>query len=282
MPEKMTGINYNSVSGLRAFLEKEGIGMRKRFGQNFLINGDIRLKLVEALGGEDPPDAAPGEVWEIGPGIGAMTRLLLDRGFRVRAFEIDPGFARVLRDLFRDDRNFILVEGDVMKTWPAAPAAPFLLGNLPYNIGAALLGNLTERGRFFRRAVLTVQNEVALRMGARPGSPDYSSFSVLCSSVYTVRLLMPVRGASFYPRPNVDSRGVVLELREGAGADTYPPCFYPLVRRLFSSRRKMIKNRLRDFIAGPDAGGLCAELLRSSGLRGDERAENLGIDDFLA
>jgi 16S rRNA (adenine1518-N6/adenine1519-N6)-dimethyltransferase len=95
---------------------------------------------------------------------------------------------------------------------------------------------------------------------------------------------MLIRGASFYPSPNVDSRGVVLELRSDVSADTYPSCFYSLVRRLFSSRRKMIKNRLCGFIAGPrrDAGGLCAELLRSSGLKGDERAENLGIDDFLA
>ncbi|MDR1586231.1 MAG: 16S rRNA (adenine(1518)-N(6)/adenine(1519)-N(6))-dimethyltransferase RsmA [Treponema sp.] len=278
-------INYNSVSDLRAFLDKEGLGMRKKFGQNFLINGDHRLKLAEALGGEDSPDRRGGEVWEIGPGIGAMTRLLLDRGFRVRAFEIDPGFVRVLKILFRDDEGFALVEGDVMKTWPSAPAAPFLLGNLPYNIGAALLGDLIEGGRLFRRMVLTVQNEVALRMAARPGSSEYSSFSVLCSSVYTVRPLMLIRGASFYPRPNVDSRGLALELRGDIKADTYPPCFYPLVRRLFSSRRKMIKNKLRGFIAGGagrDADELCAELLRSSGLKGDERAETLGVDDFLA
>jgi 16S rRNA (adenine1518-N6/adenine1519-N6)-dimethyltransferase len=276
-------INYNSVSELRAFLDREGIGMRKKFGQNFLINGNIRLKLAEALEGKYPPDTAR-EVWEIGPGLGAMTRLLLGRGFRVRAFEIDPGFARILRLLFRDDEGFVLVEGDVMKTWPAAPAAPFLLGNLPYNIGAALLANLIEKGRLFRRMVLTVQNEVALRMSARPGSSDYSSFSVLCSSVYTVRPLMLIRGASFYPSPNVDSRGVVLELRGGVNADDYPSCFYPLVRRLFSSRRKMIKNNLCAFIAGAgrDAEGLCAELLRSSGLKGNERAENLDIDDFLA
>jgi 16S rRNA (adenine1518-N6/adenine1519-N6)-dimethyltransferase len=290
LPEKGMTINYNSVSAVKAFLDKEGLGMRKKFGQNFLVNGDIRLRLVEALEEEGPSSGRREEVWEIGPGLGAMTRLLLDRGFGVRAFEIDPGFVRALKILFRDDKDFTLVEGDVMKTWPSASsassarAAPLLLGNLPYNIAAALLADLIEKGRFFRRMVLTVQNEVALRAAARPGSSDYSSFSVLCSSVYTVRPLMLIRGACFYPRPKVDSRGLALDLRAGVDANTYPPCFYPLVRGLFSSRRKMIKNNLRSFIAGAgrDAGEVCAELLGASGLKGDERAENLGLDDFLA
>jgi 16S rRNA A1518/A1519 N6-dimethyltransferase RsmA/KsgA/DIM1 with predicted DNA glycosylase/AP lyase activity len=121
---------------------------------------------------------------------------------------------------------------------------------------------------------------------------------------------MLIRGACFYPRPKVDSRGLVLDLRAGVDANTYPSCFYPLVRQLFSSRRKMIKNNLRGFIRAKalnpecitpgeqpalpsgaglliagrdrDTGGDCEELLRASGLKGDERAENLGIDDFLA
>jgi 16S rRNA (adenine1518-N6/adenine1519-N6)-dimethyltransferase len=276
-----SALNYNSAAALRAFLEREGLGMRKKYGQNFLINPDIRRALVDALEAE-----AGSEVWEIGPGLGAMTAPLLERGLAVRAFEIDPGFAAVLRRLFETEKKFTLVEGDVMKTWPAQNAAPRLLGNLPYNIAAALIAGFIERGRLFRRMVVTVQRETALRMAARPGQADYASLSVLCATVYEVKPLMLIRGASFYPRPNVDSMGVLLEQKRNGGV--YPALFYPLLRSLFASRRKMIRNNLQSFIAsrlgsfGAAAEEISAAALAQSGLGGNERAENLGLDEFAA
>ena len=222
-------INYNSASALRAFLESEGLGMRKKFGQNFLINPSVRQSLVDSLGARSGD-----EVWEVGPGLGAMTALLLERGFSVKAFEIDSGFIGVLKKIFCDEKKFTLVEGDVMKTWSTQEPSPFFLGNLPYNVGAALLADLIEKGRLFTRMVVTVQKEVALRMAAAAGTGDYSSFSVLCQSAYKVKPLMLIRPSSFYPKPNVDSMGVLLESRPPL---SYPALFYPLVRSLFSSRR---------------------------------------------
>jgi 16S rRNA (adenine1518-N6/adenine1519-N6)-dimethyltransferase len=272
--------NYNSASGLKTFLDENGFGMRKKFGQNFLINPGIRHALVHALKAEAGED-----IWEIGPGLGAMTCLLLEKGLSVRAFEIDPGFARMLRIFFTDNKNFALVEGDVLKTWQAEPAARYLLGNLPYNIAAVLLAAFIEQGRFFRRIVVTIQREVALRMAAAPGSADYSSFSVLCASAYRVTLLMPVKSASFYPRPHVDSQAVLLELREDTAARSLPFCFYPLVRQLFSSRRKTVKNNLAGFFASrtkcsvPPAV-ITAEALEKSACDGGKRAEDLTLEDF--
>lgn len=275
-------LNYNSASRLRAFLEQEGLGMRKKYGQNFLINGGVRQALADALGAE-----SGAEVWEVGGGLGAMTGLLLEKELLVRVFEIDPGFARLMRELFGMRQGFTLVQGDVMKTWMEQPAAPYLLGNLPYNIAAALLANFIERGRLFTRMVVTVQRELALRMTARPGSSEYSSFSLLCSSVYTVRPLMVIRGASFYPRPNVDSQGVLLERRADIVPGCYPSALYPLIRRLFASRRKMIKNNLAAFIASRTAcrgepGELAAGVLAANGIKGEARAENLVLEDFVA
>jgi 16S rRNA (adenine1518-N6/adenine1519-N6)-dimethyltransferase len=275
--------NYNSALELRALLEQAGMGMRKKYGQNFLINPALRQALVDALEAE-----SGAEVWEIGPGLGAMTGLLLEKGLLVRGFEIDPGFVRILRDIFGAVPGFTLIEGDVMKTWASQPAAPYLLGNLPYNIAAALLADLVEKGRLFRRMVVTVQREVALRMAARPGSADYASFSVLCASVYRVKPLMLIRGASFFPRPGVDSQGLRLELRDDIDSRAYPALLYPLVRCLFASRRKMIKNNLRHFISsgilngGPVSAEFCGEALAQSRLKGDERAENLALEDFVA
>ena len=271
-------LNYNSAAALRAFLDENGMGMRKKFGQNFLINPGVRTALVNAL------EAEAGEsVWEIGPGLGAMTCLLLEKGFSVRAFEIDPGFARILRALFSGSRNFSLVEGDVLKTWPNESASPYLLGNLPYNIAAVLLAGFIERRRFFKRIVVTVQREVARRMAAVPGSADYSSLSVLCASVYHVKPLMVIKGASFYPQPHVDSQAVLLKLKDDAGAYR-PACLYPLVRQLFSSRRKTIKNNLTGFFALKAKAGTAAladETLEKSALDGGRRAEKLTLDDFM-
>jgi 16S rRNA (adenine1518-N6/adenine1519-N6)-dimethyltransferase len=269
-------INYNSSSALRAFLDREGLGMQKKFGQNFLINPHVRQSLADALGAE-----AGSEVWEVGPGIGAMTALLLEKKLVVKTFEIDMGFIRVLKNIFAQDKNFSLVEGDVMKTWMGQPPAPFLLGNLPYNVAAALLADLIEKKRFFSRMVVTVQKEVALRMAATAGSKDYSSFSVLCASAYKVKPLMLIRRESFYPQPNVDSMGVLLEAK---GEIHYPDIFYPLVRSLFVSRRKTIKNNLSAFLSSRFGknGHLCAELLQKSSIKESERAENLELDTFLS
>jgi 16S rRNA (adenine1518-N6/adenine1519-N6)-dimethyltransferase len=270
-------INYNSSAALKSFLEEEGLGMRKKFGQNFLINPATRNALVNALGCK-----AEDEVWEIGPGLGAMTAMLLEKGLFVRAFEIDSGFIRVLKKIFADKKNFSLVEGDFLKTWNVQKPAQFLLGNLPYNVAAALLADLIEKGRLFTRIVVTVQKEIALRMAASAGSPDYSSFSVLCASAYTVKPLMVIRPSSFYPQPNVDSTGVLLE-KKSSGIQEIPPVFFQLVRALFSSRRKTIKNNMTVFLSSilGNAKDVCLPLLKENELTGNERAENLDFQTFL-
>jgi 16S rRNA (adenine1518-N6/adenine1519-N6)-dimethyltransferase len=280
-------LNYNSASALRAFLEQEGLGMRKKFGQNFLINPETRKSLVEALGAKAGA-LAQDEVWEIGPGLGAMTALLLEKGLKVKAFEIDPGFIRALKSLFSENENFTLIEGDVMHTWRGQQKAPFLLGNLPYNIAAALLADLIENGCFFSRMVVTVQKEIAQRMAASAGSPDYSSFSVLCASAYKVKPLMVIRPSSFYPQPNVDSMAVLLERKD---TQQYPAIFYPMVRSLFASRRKTIKNNLLAFLSshfgkslqsGLNIQRLCSSVIRDNFLNGGERAEKLELETFIS
>ena len=293
-------VNYDSPRELRAFLDERGLGMRKKHGQNFLINSTAREKLLDAL------ELKPGDkVWEIGPGLGAMTAGLLARGAEVSAFEIDAAFAQALREFFGDNSAFRLIEGDVLKTWPAIqneeylknPGSvaddTFLFGNLPYNIAAALLADFIGKGRFFKRMVVTVQREVAQRMAARPASADYSSFSVLCASVYKVTPLAVIKPASFYPPPRVESQGVRLDLENTRRK--LPRLFYPLVRSLFSSRRKTIKNTLTNFAAsviitnkaparavGAAGASIAAEVFGRAGISGERRPETLNIEEFAA
>lgn len=281
-------INYDSAQKISAFLDEQGLGMQKRFGQNFLINPGARKKLLDAL------EINRGDaVWEIGPGLGAMTGGLLERGAVVTAFEIDRGFSRVLKGLFYNQEKFRLIEGDVFKTWGTVKeAAPFLLGNLPYNIGAALLADFIEQNRFFTRMVVTLQRETANRMIASPGSKDYSSFSVLCASAYTVTPLAVLKGTSFYPVPKVESQALRLDMRTDMAPGERPIFFRPLVRGLFSSRRKTLRNNLQNFVLSGilhnDALGnkkrvqeLCTTVLEASGIGPHERAETLGYEAFI-
>jgi 16S rRNA (adenine1518-N6/adenine1519-N6)-dimethyltransferase len=278
--ETMQPPDYNSPQSLRAFLDSRGLGMRKRFGQNFLINPNARKRLVDAL------ELNEGEaVWEVGPGLGAMSVLLLERGAQVSAFEIDPGFNAILRETFSDTPRFSLIEGDVLKTWRQNPPGAFLLGNLPYTIAAVLLATLIENKRFFSRMVVTVQKEVAQRIIAKPKTKEYSSFSLLCTSAYSVTPLQTLKGASFYPVPRVDSQGVRFDLRSDAGS--YPALFHPLVRHLFASRRKTVKNNLLPFAASRTgtreiaATEIALAALRSCGIPESERAENMALEDFV-
>jgi 16S rRNA (adenine1518-N6/adenine1519-N6)-dimethyltransferase len=299
---------YNSGGAIRAFLLERGMGIRKKWGQHFLVNARARSVLADAL------EIKAGDgVFEIGPGIGAMTSLLLEKGARVRAFEIDPGFSSILKDLFPAE-SFTLVPGDVLKTWEENDdGSPFLLGNLPYTIAAVLVGNLIEKGRLFRRMAITVQKEVAFRMMARPGCRDYSSISVLCASVYDIKLLMTLKAASFYPPPRVDSAALLFTPRNGKGNEEgnsegneerkqegnsegngsgNRPMFAPLVRALFAARRKTAANNLEHFLAfsgilhsgGPRSRfrDAAETLLLQCGISPKERAENLDYGSFNA
>jgi 16S rRNA (adenine1518-N6/adenine1519-N6)-dimethyltransferase len=277
-------IEYDSPVALRRFLDERGLGMQKKFGQNFLVNRGARERLLEALG------ACVGDVaWEVGPGLGAMTSGLLERGVSVTAFEIDRGFAAALRDLFIDRPSFRLIEGDVLRTWRAEAAAglpPFFVGNLPYNIAATLLATFIEDGAVFDRAVVTVQKEVARRMTAKPGEEDYSSFSILCSSAYRVSPLMTLKPGSFYPAPNVDSAAVIMERRTDGTMEHLPRLFRQLVRALFSSRRKTVRNNLETYATSLGAGSRSSEItaaaLAAARIDPSIRAETLDIASFAA
>lgn len=277
----MTHPDYNAPTELKQCLDQNGLAMQKKFGQNFLINGQARKTIVDALAVADGM-----RVWEVGPGLGAMTDELLRRGASVTAFEIDYGFARLLKEFFADyaaHGKFSLVEGDVLKTWKTYAAAQGLpdrfFGNLPYNIAAAIIGDTIAAGIRFDRCVVTVQKEVGQRMVAKPGTEDYSSFSVLCQWAYDVKTVLDLAGGNFWPKPNVVSRAVLLTKKADFPRCKNPQGFMRLIRALFASRRKTVRNNLLPFVSGGDRAD---EALRQAGIASTERAERLTIAQMLA
>ncbi|MGP1459859.1 MAG: 16S rRNA (adenine(1518)-N(6)/adenine(1519)-N(6))-dimethyltransferase RsmA [Treponema sp.] len=271
-------IDYNSPAALKNFLEERGMAMQKKFGQNFLVNARARQTLAESLALKDGMAA-----WEIGPGLGAMTAELLERGAALTVFEIDRGFANVLREQFSEaGDNFKIIEGDVLKSWKGevktAGIPERIFGNLPYNIAAAFIADTIEEGVRFDKAVFTVQKEVADRMCAKAGSADYSSFSVLCQWAYDVKPVLDLAGGNFWPRPNVASRSVVMEKKADFPRCKNPAHFIKMQRALFSSRRKTVYNNLTRFTSSADAA---ISALEASGIDPMARAERLPLEKLL-
>lgn len=272
----MWALNYSSVKEITEILGLSSLAMTKKFGQNFLTNASFRQRIADlALAG------SPSLVWEIGPGLGAITSLLLKGGVQVRAFEIDHGFCSLLRGpAFGDEAGFTLVEGDALKTLITQPDRPEVVcGNLPYNVGSICIARLIEEGILPERMVFTLQKEVVERMCAQPGDEAWSSFSILTQVDYINSLAFTIGRANFYPSPNVDSAVVLMRRRQRPLVEgELRRRFLSLVRILFSQRRKTIRNNLAQGGYGKDALAL---LLERCGLSGSERAEALPIDKLI-
>lgn len=260
-------------------MRRESIGPKKRWGQNFLIDGNVRraiVALAERHSGE--------RLWEVGPGIGALTELLLQGG-SVTVFEIDWGLIQFLRQQFAD-APLAIVAGDAVDTIkPTAErdgAPAVVVGNLPYRSASSIVAELVELRQPPRRMVVTVQREMADRMLAAPGTKEYSAFTVAVRTVYSVSRAFDIRPACFYPAPEVTSTVVVLSLAADRADIADRALFRAVKDALFAGRRKTVLNNLkgrRDLgIADGDAARL---LLQRSGIDPASRAEQLAPELFV-
>jgi 16S rRNA (adenine1518-N6/adenine1519-N6)-dimethyltransferase len=271
----MWNLNYDSPSEIDRVLKENGLAMTKKFGQNFLVNRVMRERLVSLMEIQEGM-----KVWEIGPGLGAITHMLLSRGVDLTAFEIDHGFIRILNEqAFNDEENFTLVEGDALKTLFKKKLLPLperIIGNLPYNVGSVMIAKLIEESYLPPMMIFTLQKEVVDRMVGKPGSESYSSFSVLTQTDYVNTLSLKIPRSSFWPQPNVDSAVVVMKKREKSLVpDEYRETYLTLLRALFSQRRKTVRNNLQSSQYGNNGKEFVEDVLSGCGLNGSERAENL-------
>lgn len=272
-----------NIDQIKALLAAHGFHFSKAKGQNFLTQAWVPQRIAEEAG----LDADTG-VLEVGPGIGCLTKELCLRAGKVCAVEVDTALRPVLNITLGEFENLDIIFGDVLKLDLARLVQeqfpgkkPVACANLPYYITSPILTCLLET-RLFSAVTVMVQKEVAQRICAKPGTADYSAFTVFCQYYGVPELLFDVPPHCFIPQPKVVSSVIRLKLREE------PPCtmlseetFFRTVRAGFAMRRKTAGNALAAGFPKLGKAGV-AEALSECGLSPTARCETFSIPQFAA
>ena len=249
---------------------------RKRFGQNFLHDANIIRQILAAAELDETE-----RVLEVGPGLGALTDLLLEEAGQVEVMEVDRDLVSRLEQ--RGDARLTIHAGDALRMdWDACLKAPpyKLVANLPYNISSQILFKVLEHRALFSRLVLMFQKEVGDRLCAAAGCKDYGILSVLIQLWFDVRRVVRVPPGAFHPPPKVHS--VVLAFdplpasRVAIDDERY---FVRVVKGAFGQRRKTLRNALQ--AAGWEAD-LLDTALRQADIDPQRRGETLNLQEFAA
>lgn len=241
---------------------------RKRFGQNFLVDEQIIADIIRVI----RPEAADIMV-EIGPGLGALTRPLLQRLNQLHVVEIDRDIiARLEKDYPQD--KLVIHAGDALKFDLAQlPASLRIVGNLPYNISSPLLFHFSDYCERIRDMHFMLQNEVVERMVAEPSTPAYGRLSVMLQYRFHMEKLLDVPPESFRPSPKVNSAIVrMIPLPANEVQVKNEKLFAQIVAAAFGQRRKTLRNTLKAYLTEDDFIRL--------GIDAQLRAENLGVAEF--
>lgn len=267
-------------SELHQFLHELGVSPKKRLSQNFLIDGNVIRKIVSSA--EISPEDV---ILEIGSGPGCLSEeILLMKNIKLLAVEKDPLLAQALKrlkkassslEIFCEDiLNFPIEQklNDSLK--PGRKA--IILGNLPYHLTTPILVKLVPLHLQVSRIIIMVQEEVARRFTAMPGTSEYSSITLFLNYYSTPRYLFTVRKTCFYPIPKVDSAVVALDLHPSPQV-TDQTKFFEMIRTAFGHRRKMLRSSLK----GLYSMEIITQALTTIGYDTRTRPEELSLDKFI-
>ena len=264
-------------------LQKYQFHFQKRYGQNFLIDGNVLERIIAAaeITGEDC-------VLEIGPGIGTMTQYLAEAAREVAAVEIDRNLIPILEDTLSDYQNVTVINEDILNVDIRRLAEeknggrPLkVVANLPYYITTPIVMKLFESQVPLKSVTLMVQKEVADRMQAGPGTKDYGALSLAVQYYASPRVVAHVPPNCFIPRPNVGSAVIRLTRYEK------PPVpveneqkLFALIRASFRQRRKTLANGLGNAPELAVTRQQTAAALEKLGLSPEIRGEMLTLEQF--
>lgn len=274
-------INVCDIHEVKTLLERHGFRFSKAKGQNFLIKSRVPAEIAEQAG-----VTKESAVLEIGPGIGPLTQQLCLRAGKVVAVELDRTLQPILDETMADFDNVTILYDNVMKCdLPAlvkeqfGDLRPMACANLPYYITSPILTLLLE-SRLFDSVTVMIQKEVAQRICARPGSADYSAFTVFCNYYAVPQMLFDVSPDCFLPQPKVTSSVITLKTREEPVCEIKDETlFFRVVRASFAMRRKTLVNGLSAAFSRFSKQEL-TEILEVCGQPANVRGETLDIPAF--
>ncbi len=292
----------------KEFLRKHGIRIKKRLGQNFLIDEGILNRIVEVadLGKDDI-------VIEIGPGMGTLTKKLAEKAQKVLAIELDENLVKLLKETLRPYSNIEIIHADILKInlkklvtqLPSYPVTQFKTGkladwrtgghlakpgrankvkvvaNLPYYITTPIIIHLLKARKILSSIVIMVQKEVGRRMIAKPRTKDYGALSLLVQYYTRPQITVKVPRSAFLPEPEVDSCVVNLEVLEKPAVEVKDEeLFFKVVRAAFEQRRKTLKNALSRTKDLKLSKKKVLEILEKADIKSLRRGETLSLEEF--
>ncbi len=253
-----------------------------RMGQHFLIEPKV-LERIAAQAGAGPDD----RVIEVGPGLGALTGPLLATGATVYAVEKDRRFVEVLTDRFKDNPRLQLVRSDILEVDLSSyalgePHSLIVVGNIPYSLTSSILEFLVRQRQWVRRAVLTIQKEVAQRIIAKPGGKAFSSISLFVSVAFKPSIAFQISSGCFYPRPKVTSGVLRLDpLPAPVVSPEEEEKLLRFIRSLFTHRRKTVLNAITSTGTGLEKAEI-QRRLSEAGIDSVRRPETFSLSELAA
>ncbi|MEW6349286.1 MAG: 16S rRNA (adenine(1518)-N(6)/adenine(1519)-N(6))-dimethyltransferase RsmA [Thermodesulfobacteriota bacterium] len=265
---------------IRSVFAEHGLAPKKWLGQNLVKSSRYLSRIVDAA------QVRPGEsIVEIGAGLGALTKSLMDAGATVWALEIDQGFYRVLEERFQEHGNPVLLHVDALKYDFGSlfeRLGPLkVVANLPYHISSRLLFRFHEHSELFDSLCILLQKEVADRLIAAPGTKDYGILTVLLGTSATIVPCFDVPATAFFPVPKVTSTLIRVTFTRPAPIRVRDKALMVLlVKAAFSERRKTLRNALKNL----RVPGVTEDLLNRAAEQAQvdlrRRAESLSPGEF--
>lgn len=271
-----------NIAVIKSVMADAGINFHKEFGQNFLTNRIIPEDIADNCA-----DTAERMILEIGPGIGCLTQELAMRYKKVVAVEIDRGLIPVLSRTLAEYDNITVINEDILKVDLPSLIAEHSEGmpvsvcaNLPYYITTPILMYLLESGVKLSTITVMVQNEVAARLSAKPGSSDYGAITAVLGYYGSVRKLFKVSSGCFIPAPKVDSAVVRIDLFDKCPYEIKDEkLFRNCIKAAFEMRRKTLENALTAKLGGFTKDQV-AEAIKRCEFDSKIRGERLSTEDF--
>lgn len=279
----MENKHLGNPTNTREIIDKYGFMFQKRFGQNFLIDGNVVEKIVREAG-----VTKDDFVLEIGPGIGTMTQLLCENAREVAAVEIDTNLIPILKETLAPYDNVTVINEDILKVDIQALAQeknggrPIkVVANLPYYITTPIIMGLFESHVPIDSITIMVQREVADRMQVGPGTKDYGALSLAVQYYAKPEIVLNVPPTCFMPRPNVGSAVIRLKKHETCPVQVDDAEFmFRLIRASFNQRRKTLANGLSNSSELTLSKEKIAEAIESLGVSPSIRGEALTLEQF--